>query len=166
MNEAHAVKQFTEESGTTVPPSPSPLTRDEVKFICKMILDEVMELVATVETPVYAKNMLVTLIESSNDIPKIEYDSTESGRIAQIADQADAFVDIQYYMLNCACKKGINLSSVFTLVHAANMAKRDPETGLFKKREDGKIMKPTGWQPPNVVAEIERQCNEGAWDTD
>ena len=32
------------------------------------------------------------------------------------------------------------------VVHAANMAKRDPATGEFKKRADGKIIKPEGWQ--------------------
>jgi len=78
------------------------------------------------------------------------------------ADQ-DALVDVYYYMLNAACKKGVNLSSVFGTVHAANMAKRDPETGKFLKREDGKIVKPRGWQPPDIEAEIRRQTREGAW---
>ena len=55
----------------------------------------------------------------------------------------------------------MNLSSVFTMVHAANMAKRDANTGKFIKREsDGKIIKPEGWQPPNVEAEIARQHAE------
>merc|ERR1712139_728342 len=83
--------------------------------------------------------------------------------IDQIAAQADALVDIQYYMLNCAAKKGINMSSLFGVVHAANMAKRNPETGRFEKRADGKIIKPPGWQPPDVEAEVRRQCKEGAW---
>ena len=60
--------------------------------------------------------------------------------------QADALVDVYYYSLNAAAKKGVNLSSIFSIVHAANMAKRDPATGQFLKREDGKIIKPKGWQ--------------------
>ena len=75
----------------------------------------------------------------------------------------DALTDAYYYMLNAACKKGVNVSSLFGIVHAANMAKRDPETGKFLKREDGKIVKPKGWQPPDVEAEIRRQLKEGAW---
>jgi hypothetical protein len=63
-----------------------------------------------------------------------------------IAEQADALVDIYYYSLNCASKKGVNLSSIFGIVHAANMAKRDPATGQFLRRADGKIIKPEGWQ--------------------
>ena len=51
-------------------------------------------------------------------------------------------VDSYYYSLKCCCKKGINLSNIFEVVHKANMDKRDPLTGKFLKREDGKIIKP------------------------
>ena len=45
----------------------------------------------------------------------------------------------------------MNLSAVFGVVHGANMAKRNPATGKFEKREsDGKIIKPPGWSPPDV----------------
>jgi len=80
-----------------------------------------------------------------------------------IAEQGDAIVDVYYYMLNAAAKKGVNLSALFHIVHAANMAKRDPATGQFLKRDDGKIIKPAGWQPPDVKAEIVRQLSDGAW---
>ena len=65
--------------------------------------------------------------------------------------------------LEAAAKKGVNLSALFHIVHGANMAKRDPATGQFLKREDGKIIKPAGWQPPDVKAEIVRQLADGAW---
>ena len=78
-----------------------------------------------------------------------------------ISEQADAFVDVYYYMLNAAAKKGVNVSAMFDIVHGANMAKRDPSTGKFLKRDDGKIIKPAGWQPPDVKAEIVRQMTHG-----
>jgi hypothetical protein len=31
---------------------------------------------------------------------------------------------------------------------ATNFAKIDRETGKVRKREDGKVLKPTGWHPP------------------
>lgn len=74
-------------------------------------------------------------------------------------------VDVYYYSLNAAAKKGVNLSSLFGVVHAANMAKRDPASGQFLKREDGKILKPAGWAPPDVAGEVRRQMKEGAWAT-
>ena len=80
-----------------------------------------------------------------------------------IANQHDAFVDIYYYSLNCSAKNGVNLSSIFKLVHDANMAKKDPESGRFLRREDGKIIKPAGWVEPNITEEIIRQTNKGAF---
>jgi predicted HAD superfamily Cof-like phosphohydrolase len=32
----------------------------------------------------------------------------------------------------------------------SNMDKVDPETGMVRKRSDGKILKPEGWKPPNL----------------
>ena len=163
MDPASHVREFTLGAGQPSPDHPEVMTRQEVEFISKMILDEVMELMATVADPKDAKETLKSFIDTSKDIPLTKYSDTEAGRISKIADQADALVDIEYYMLNCACKKGVNMSSLFGVVHAANMAKRDPTTGKFIKREDGKIIKPAGWQPPNIDAEIERQMKEGAW---
>merc|ERR1719265_2172165 len=40
---------------------------------------------------------------------------------------------------------------------------RNPETGRFEKNADGKVIKPPGWKPPNVEAELARQVNEGSW---
>ena len=131
-----------------------------------MILDETMELMATHWGPQEAKNILKGFIDQSEDLPKEVYsqETQEDRDIHQCADQADALVDIYYYSQNAACKKGMNLSSVFNLVHAANMAKRDPSTGHFIRREsDGKILKPEGWKAPDVEAELLRQREQGSW---
>ena len=157
------VRDFTVGAGQTCPDHPEIMDRKEVDFISKMILDEVMELMATVYPPEEAKANLKQMIDESKNIDMIPYTDDENGKIAKIADQADALVDIEYYMLNCACKKGVNLSSLFGVVHAANMAKKDPASGKFLKREDGKIIKPAGWQPPNIEAEIARQMKMGSW---
>jgi predicted HAD superfamily Cof-like phosphohydrolase len=31
----------------------------------------------------------------------------------------------------------------------SNLSKIDPVTGSVRRRDDGKILKPEGWQPPN-----------------
>ena len=61
-------------------------------------------------------------------------------------------VDAWYYMLNAASKRGIDLSKIFDEVHSANMRKKDPETETFKKRDDGKILKPKDWKPADIVS--------------
>ena len=128
-------------------------------FLSKMMLDEIMEFTATVAGPEESKAALKGFIDASKDIPQ----GQSSSEVGQIAEQADALVDSYYYSQNAACKAGMNLSSVFAAVHAANMAKRDPATGEFLKREDGKIIKPKGWQPPDIEAEMRRQVEQGSF---
>lgn len=50
---------------------------------------------------------------------------------------------------------GIPLNTVFAEVHRSNLAKVD-ETGVPKYREDGKLLKPAGWQPPDIKSILER----------
>jgi predicted HAD superfamily Cof-like phosphohydrolase len=156
MSDASLVRTFTKETGNNVPNTPELMTKGEVFFLIKMMLDEIMELAATVETPSATKDSMVKLIWNSKDIPQEE--GTEEDIIGA---QADALVDCYYYSLNAAAKKGVNLSSVFKLVHDANMDKRID--GVFLKREDGKILKRPGWVSPDIAAEIVRQKECGSF---
>ena len=36
-------------------------------------------------------------------------------------------------------------------VMSTNFAKIDKQTGKVRKREDGKVLKPEGWQPPQLA---------------
>lgn len=160
--DADHVREFTGGAGQPTPDKPVLMSKDEVCFLGKMVLDETMELMATVYPPDDAKSKLCGFIDASKDIAQLGADDETN----LIAEQGDAICDVYYYMLNAAAKKGMNLSALFHIVHAANMAKRDPATGLFLKREDGKIIKPKGWQPPDVKAEMQRQIADGAWVSD
>lgn len=154
LSNYQSVKQFTEESsGKPCPNKPTKMTKDEVKFLTKMVLSEMTELCQTV-TDSY-DDALKMMVECLGTDPSKHPTYTNDTEI--IADQADALVDAWYYMLNSACKKGMDLSSVFDVVHKANMDKRDKETGKFIKRDDGKILKPKGWKPADIVGEIEKQ---------
>jgi hypothetical protein len=37
-----------------------------------------------------------------------------------------------------------------------NFAKIDGETGKVRKREDGKVLKPLGWEPPNLAPFVKK----------
>merc|ERR1719168_400256 len=104
---------------------------------------------------------MTKMLSDAKNVPKMSVSPNKLHEL--IAEQGDAFVDIWYYSLNAMAKKGVNLSKIFELVHNANMAKRDPETGKFLKRDDGKIIKPKGWRAPNVSEEIKRQADFGSW---
>eukprot|EP00483_Globobulimina_turgida_P002803 UN02808 len=160
-SDAEKVREFTYEAGQPVPDKPVLMGVDEVNFITKMILDELLELYSTVLPPQAAKHTMKRMLEDAKCVPKMNVAPTQTHKL--IAEQGDALVDIYYYSLNCMAKKGVNLSKIFELVHNANMAKRDPKTKKFIKRADGKIIKPKGWTAPDISAEIKRQLKNGAW---
>lgn len=61
---------------------------------------------------------------------------------------AKELADIIYIVCGTAVSYGIPLDRVFEEVHASNMAKL--VDGKPVRREDGKILKPDGWTPPNI----------------
>jgi predicted HAD superfamily Cof-like phosphohydrolase len=151
MSDSELVKEFTEKTGSIIPNKPELMSHKETFFLIKMMLDEILELSATVEEPYSSKRLMIDMINNSKDIPKEKGTDTEL-----ISAQADAMIDVMIYMHNAACKKGIDLSKIFKIVHDANMNKRFPD-GTFHKREDGKIIKPPGFVEADVTSEIIRQ---------
>lgn len=61
---------------------------------------------------------------------------------------AKELADIIYIVCGTAVSYGIPLDRVFDAVHASNMAKL--VDGKPVRREDGKILKPEGWTPPDI----------------
>lgn len=51
---------------------------------------------------------------------------------------------------------GVDAMPVFAEVHLANMRKLGPD-GLPIKREDGKVLKPEGWTPPDIQRVLDEQ---------
>lgn len=146
------VKEFTVEARGEVPASPITPSLDDVRFIALMVLEELREILEA-----YTGNSRVELmqliVQSANPkVKQVIHDDTQL-----ITEVADGLVDIKYYIDDFAIKKGINLPSVFDEVHGANLSKKDPTTGNFIIREDGKIMKPANWVAPDIRKVIETQ---------
>lgn len=68
-------------------------------------------------------------------------------------EMLDATIDLDYVVEGLRAWCGIRSRPAWALVHAANMAK----AGGPKRESDGKMLKPPGWKPPDLAAEIERQ---------
>jgi predicted HAD superfamily Cof-like phosphohydrolase len=68
---------------------------------------------------------------------------------------ADALADAIYVLVGTALEFGIPLDRVWDEVQRSNMAKADPLTGKAIKREDGKVLKPSGWTPPDIAGCLE-----------
>lgn len=65
---------------------------------------------------------------------------------------ADAIVDAIYFLVGTAVEMGIDLDPLFERVHMANMRK---DGGMV--REDGKLLKPPGWTPPDIEGALIEQ---------
>jgi hypothetical protein len=65
-------------------------------------------------------------------------------------EQLDACMDMIWVILGFCHMKGYDISGAWDEVVKTNMAKVDPVTGKVRRREDGKILKPEGWKPPDM----------------
>ena len=76
-----------------------------------------------------------------------------------IAEQADAMIDVMYFALGTLVEMGIKPDALFDIVHTANMQKLWPD-GKPHYAPDGKTIKPVGWEDPHdkLVREIKAQA--------
>jgi hypothetical protein len=66
--------------------------------------------------------------------------------------------DVQYILEGTALRPGIDLDTAFRIVHRSNMTKIHPD-GTYRVREDGKILKPDTYVPPDLTPAIEGACS-------
>jgi len=86
-----------------------------------------------------------------NDLLEEEYkEYLKAVKENNIVEIADALADMVYIIAGTALEYGIPLNDVWDEVQRSNMAKVDLNTGKVKRREDGKILKPENWSPPNI----------------
>ena len=69
----------------------------------------------------------------------------------------DALIDILVVTIGALHSMGADAEGAWKEVMATNFAKIDRDTGKVRKREDGKVLKPTGWQPPVLSPFLHRK---------
>jgi predicted HAD superfamily Cof-like phosphohydrolase len=65
-------------------------------------------------------------------------------------EQLDALIDILVVTIGAIHSMGADAEGAWKEVMSTNFAKIDKDTGKVRKREDGKVLKPTGWTPPEL----------------
>jgi predicted HAD superfamily Cof-like phosphohydrolase len=65
------------------------------------------------------------------------------------AEQLDACFDMMWVIIGYMKARGWDCERAWDEGAKSNLSKIDPVTGKVIRREDGKILKPEGWKPPN-----------------
>ncbi len=69
----------------------------------------------------------------------------------------DALEDIMVVTAGAMHSAGFNGEGGWKEVMRTNFAKIDKDTGKVRKREDGKVLKPLGWTPPDLKPFITKE---------
>ena len=72
-------------------------------------------------------------------------------------EMLDALVDMLVVTIGAIHSMGADADGAWNEVMRTNLAKIDPETGKVRKREDGKVLKPEGWQPPDLKKYLNKE---------
>ena len=89
-------------------------------------------------------NLYTKLIEEEWKELKVAIDNVDQ------VETLDALVDILVVTIGALHSMGADAEGAWKEVMNTNFAKIDKETGKVRKREDGKVLKPVGWAPPNL----------------
>ena len=69
----------------------------------------------------------------------------------------DALTDILVVTIGAMNSMGADGEGAWREVMATNFAKIDRRTGKVMRRDDGKVLKPEGWQPPDLAKFLKRE---------
>lgn len=90
-------------------------------------------------------NMYLRLIKEEGD------ELSEALKKGDKVESLDALIDILVVTIGSIHSLGVDVEGAWNEVMRSNFAKIDPTTGKVIKREDGKVLKPEGWTPPQLA---------------
>jgi len=110
---------------------------DQAKFMSAC--DQTTDNPNPAQTGMYVK----LIAEEMNELIEAIQDEDE-------VEVLDALIDILVVTIGAGHSMGANLEGAWQEVMKTNFAKVDPNTGKVTKRDDGKVLKPDGWVPPDL----------------
>lgn len=72
-------------------------------------------------------------------------------------EMLDALIDILVVTIGAIHSMGADAEGAWKEVMRTNFAKIDKDTGKVRKREDGKVLKPLGWTPPELKQFLDKK---------
>jgi len=72
-------------------------------------------------------------------------------------EQLDALIDIMVVTIGALHSMGADGEGAWKEVMSSNFAKIDRHLGKVRRRDDGKVLKPIGWEPPKLAQFVNAQ---------
>lgn len=130
---------------------------DMIRFRVRLIAEEFVELLSAVfATAPMLGGVLINKLES--DLRELVDGATID---LDMPELIDATIDIDYVIEGFRSTLGIDATPLWAEVHRSNMAKAGPDGVPRRRPVDGKVMKPDGWTPPAIAAELRAQGWKG-----
>ncbi|MFC6616710.1 hypothetical protein [Deinococcus radiophilus] len=138
-----ALKEFQEAVGEAPPEHPTLPSPELLAFRAGLLREEWQEVEEELE-------VLAQRLDGASE------GASETDPATALAPLAHELTDLLYVAYGTLTQLGVDAEATFAAVHAANMQKMGGPV-----REDGKLLKPAGWQPADIRAVLERQLQEG-----
>jgi predicted HAD superfamily Cof-like phosphohydrolase len=104
------------------------------------------------ETPAFPQSTVSDQAELYKKLIKEEVEEFwEAEAASDDVEQIDACFDMMWVIVGYMKSRGWDCENIWDEGAKSNLSKIDPVTGLVKRREDGKILKPEGWKPPDFT---------------
>lgn len=102
------------------------------------------------ETPAVPQQTVSAQAELYKKLIKEEVEEFwEAEAASDDVEQIDACFDMMWVIIGYMKSRGWDCEGIWDEGAKSNLSKIDKVTGLVKRREDGKILKPEGWKPPD-----------------
>lgn len=132
-----------------VPTVPEPERR---RLRLELILEELLELAA-------ASQFKLIAVYINGDFDRFAFFPDKEGHLPNVVEAADALADLRYVVEGAALEWGVPLEACFAEVHRSNMSKVGAD-GRPILREDGKVLKGPGYEPPDIAGVIQKKVVE------
>jgi predicted HAD superfamily Cof-like phosphohydrolase len=148
------VDKFMKACGQDLPDSPTLPSKEILWLRARLIFEEALEFV-------YAAGCrVIAVVNKDGD----EINWAKGGLVVDpsyqqpdLVEMMDACADINYVAYGAASACGVELAECHAEVQRSNMSKVSPDGSVKRRPEDGKIMKPDTYSPPDLVSVIAAQ---------
>jgi predicted HAD superfamily Cof-like phosphohydrolase len=104
------------------------------------------------ETPSVPQQTVSAQAQLYKNLIDEEYEEfIEASKESDDVEEIDACFDMMWVIVGYMKSRGWDCENIWDEGAKSNLSKIDPVTGLVKRREDGKILKPEGWKPPDFT---------------